>query len=150
MGFDTFIDVEPLMIEGDLPRIPYDAVEFEDEFAVFAGAPVTGIIYQTFPDGRPLSEGRYRDGLPEGTQREWYSNGQLRLEWIAVRGHGSSKASEWYEHGQLKSVRHLSFGRLRQVQEWDEIGRMIRDEEIELDDRTMSFIERMESRLPKE
>jgi antitoxin component YwqK of YwqJK toxin-antitoxin module len=135
--------------DENMRRVRYDDVEFDDQLALVDGRPFTGIIFDLFPDGRTAAEYQYREGLPEGLQREWHRSGGLKKEAVAVRGHGSSEVKEWFESGQLKSVSRAEFGWLTHVTEWREDGALVKDEAIRLDEATLEHIERMRQLLKK-
>jgi antitoxin component YwqK of YwqJK toxin-antitoxin module len=130
----------------DLPRVEFETVEFDDDFARVAGVPFTGVVVTLHPNGQK-GEGIYRDGLPDGPQREWYSNGQLKREWIAIRSHGSSKITEWYESGQMKRRSYARFEWVVREQEWTERGEISRDERIELPEGARKHIAALEREL---
>lgn len=106
-------------------RVNHDGLEFDDQLALLGSAPFTGIAYSEYPDGKLAFQGRYREGLPEGLQEEWYPNGELFQRWIAVRGNGSSESWTWYPDGIQRSYRQARDGRTLKSSAWDEMGRPI-------------------------
>ncbi len=109
--------------EAGEPRIDYDQLELDDQLALFDGTPFTGVVVSHYPDGALESEGRYLDGLPQGEQRQWYSNGQLERRWIAIRGKGSSEEWTWRPDGRPRSHRRNEGWRAIELEAWDETGR---------------------------
>ena len=115
---------------GDAPsedpsRAPVDIerFDFDDDLALLDGIPFTGTMQSTYPDGTLEFLGRYRDGLPEGLNEEWYPNGQLFKRWIAVRGNGVSESWEWYPIGIQRSYRKYDENRLLvERRAWDTTG----------------------------
>ena len=128
-------------------RVLYDDVEFDDQLALVNGKPFTGIIFAQHPNGQLEAEKNYKEGLPEGLQREWYPNGQLKHEWNAIRGHGSSLATEWYENGQMKRRTYCRFGWQVRVQEWTQRGQLCRDERFSLSEVAQRDITNLEKKL---
>src|SRR5436190_22901311 len=82
------------MSEGNLVnRVPEDELDFdENQIFYHAGRLFTGVAFSEEPNGG-LSEFTYRDGLLHGPTREWYGNGQLKLEvhYIENTCHGISR-----------------------------------------------------------
>ena len=111
--------------EANEPRIDYDELELDDQLALLNGMPFTGVVTSRYPDGALESEGRYREGLPEGEQRRWYPDGQLERRWIAIRGKGSSEEWSWRPDGRPRSHRRNEGWRPVELEAWDEAGRPI-------------------------
>lgn len=132
--------------ESGVQRIDFEDVEFDDELALVHGAPFTGIITSAHPNGL-RTEKNYRDGLPEGPQREWYPSGQLKEECIAIRGHGASTIVEWYENGQMKRRTYCRFGFQIRVQEWTQNGQLSRDARIEHTEEVQKYVTNLEKTL---
>jgi hypothetical protein len=108
-----------------IPEAPVDIgrLEFDEDLALLEGVPFNGIIRSEYEDGTLGFLGRYRDGLPEGLNEEWYPNGQLFHRWLAVWGNGVSEAWVWYPNGILRSYR--KYGENRSPLErraWDSTG----------------------------
>src|SRR3954469_6951590 len=86
-------------------RVTFEDVDYDsDQLLTYHDVPYTGEVASIAPGGRPLALRRYRDGsldglsvryddagtliaeeyyrlgIPTGTHREWYSNGQMRSE----------------------------------------------------------------------
>jgi antitoxin component YwqK of YwqJK toxin-antitoxin module len=113
------------MTDADATRVPYDAVEFDDQRALLNGVPFSGILYADYSDGTPEAVYQYVEGLPAGLQRRWHSNGQTQAEWEAIRGRGSAWSREWHPNGSLKCERINEDGRPVIVREWSEEGDLL-------------------------
>lgn len=74
----------------------YSDLEFDDQLALRHGVPFTGIAFSVHYGGNVEFQGNYVEGLPDGLQEEWYSDGQLAGRAIAVRGRGSSESWRWH------------------------------------------------------
>lgn len=71
-------------------------------------------------------ESNYAYGKIHGTQRAWYSNGQLKLEreWVNDEMRGRERA--WHENGQLKYQLQNFDDVETDIKEWDVDGNRIR------------------------
>ena len=113
------------MANAQVSRVPYDAVEFDDDLALLNGIPFSGIIYANYSDDTPEAEYYYVEGLRAGLQKRWHPNGQIEAEWEAVRGKGSAWSRQWYANGSLKSERVNMDNRPVLVREWSEEGDLL-------------------------
>ncbi len=59
------------------------------EITTFQEKPLTGVLIENHPNGKPKSWTKMKDGLPDGLWQEWYENGQLKFNayWLAGKGH---------------------------------------------------------------
>jgi hypothetical protein len=111
------------MSEGSLVTYSYGDVEFDDDMALYEGAPISGVLIGWWGNGAKDCEYHYVDGLKSGWQTEWFSNGQLKREtYVGEDGHVSSR--EWYENGSRKLVRLDRDYFNRWFAEWDGAGLM--------------------------
>ncbi len=115
------------MSTGDVHRVHYDDLEFDDQLALLHDVPFTGVIYAHYADGGPEIEFNYVDGLPSGLQRRWHPSGQLEAEWDAVRGRGSNWSRVWYPNGKMKSERIDEDQFPILLREWSETGELTKD-----------------------
>ncbi len=69
-------------------------------YAMNVEKPFSGIVYNTYPDGKREYEGEYKDGQPNGLLVYWYKNGNKMREgnlkdgmplgrWITYKDDGS-------------------------------------------------------------
>lgn len=63
--------------------------------------PFTGVIFDSYPSEKPLIEIGVKEGIIHGPYREWYENGQLRLERIYNKGIPTGYERRWYSDGTL-------------------------------------------------
>ena len=63
--------------------------------------PFTGIAKDGYKDGKPKAEYPFKNGLMEGTVREWWPNGQKSAETEFQKGERVGKNIEWNEAGKL-------------------------------------------------
>ncbi len=66
------------------------------------GKPVTGLIYELFPDGTLSDYAYYKDGYNHGEDVEFYKSGRLRS--YTLFKYSEFYLYEWYENGQLKEL----------------------------------------------
>lgn len=84
--------------------------------SLYNGLPFTGVIYEYYPNTTQLwSEAEHKDGILDGRQVDYWSNGQIKSEYFQKydRVYGSFK--EWNEQGVL--LTH---------QEYDSLGHFLR------------------------
>lgn len=96
------------------------------------GRPFTGELVDTDESGRVVGLTGYRDGIEDGPQREWFSDGRLQLEGQCDYGSAVGEWREWHANGKL--AEHTVFDRwgdLRRRQRWDEDGVLQDDETSE-------------------
>ncbi|MGB5273752.1 MAG: toxin-antitoxin system YwqK family antitoxin [Flavobacteriaceae bacterium] len=72
------------------------------EITTFQEKPLTGVLIENHPNGKPKSWTKMKDGLPDGLWQEWYENGQLKFNayWLAGKGHGLWEY--YHENGVLR------------------------------------------------
>ncbi|MBF6063795.1 hypothetical protein IU500_24465 [Nocardia terpenica] len=101
----------------------FDPVSWDDDLRLeYQGEPFTGEVVETLGD-QLLSQEFYVNGIPHGPNREWWSNGTLKLDGQARHGLPYGVFRTWHENGQLASEQHFSDdGQLHTVLEWDENG----------------------------
>jgi len=115
-------------------------IEFDGEIICYAGeygqqvcdsskenAPVTGIIYELFPNGNLNYYCGYTEGIQNGECIEFYVNGAIKMISSMRMGvvHGSQVS--WYENGKHKSESIMKYGFLVSCKEWDESGNLTRE-----------------------
>ncbi|UFH35069.1 hypothetical protein [Flavobacterium acetivorans] len=106
----TRIDInDPNLTIDDMPTNWGGAVWLYNE------EPFTGIRYEYFPGTIQLSsEAEFMDGIQHGRQAEYWTNGQIKIEFFENYGgkfYGSFK--EWNDQGVLITYQeHDNFGNL--------------------------------------
>lgn len=86
--------------EDDLDSEPYGP-------ALHQGVRFTGEAEERLPDGTLISLTSYVDGLQDGLEQEWYSNGALRSEGNFRQGMAVGVHHTWDPDGNL--VRQMEF-----------------------------------------
>lgn len=132
--------------DKELPRVLDEDLEYEDDLRLLNGKPFTGIGYQKYPNGQLELEVNYREGLPDGLQREWFANGQLKRKSHAIRGLGTSKMTTWYENGQVQSIALYDVGVKIEYKEWSEDGELLKDEKLTPSPALKTYMERMKNK----
>jgi antitoxin component YwqK of YwqJK toxin-antitoxin module len=128
-------------LEHIVQRVRDDELTEEPDLTyTLDGAPFSGTVFDTFPNGRVWSELEFVNGHQEGAIREWYENGQLKSEGMHLGEgiHGPGK--EWHANGQVKSEWVGELGILIEAKEWDEQGRLIREFRLEPTDPAHEFL----------
>ena len=88
--------IEKRVLIDDLTyKVSKDLMYYEGEL-------FSGIGYDIHSNGQLSKEINYTDGKIHGSYKEWYSNGQLSVEYnINKEGKRDGFWREWYENGQL-------------------------------------------------
>lgn|SRR5690606_4368805 len=74
----------------------------------YNGEPFTGIAYEYWPNSQILhNESEYVDGFEQGLQREYYTNGQLRLEYYKKEDFIYNHMKKWNIQGAL--IYHVEY-----------------------------------------
>lgn len=112
-----------------MQRVPERDLRYDAREALYyhGDHPFTGIAYTTYPDGAPMSETSYRDGLFSGPSRGWWESGSVETEANYAFGvlHGESRA--WHESGRLAAVEVHERGMLIRSHKWDEAGELVEE-----------------------
>jgi len=91
--------------------------------------PITGAVYDSYPNGNKKSAATYTDGILDGSDKYWFENGNLASETIYVNGklHGTQK--KWNESGILIQEMNFENGNLEGVnKEWHSNGKLKKEE----------------------
>jgi len=67
----------------------------------YQGAPFSGVLQYSYPNGNLQTEITYLNGYPEGVCREYYSNGQMMEERYIKYNLSYGHYREWDENGNL-------------------------------------------------
>ncbi|BDT85158.1 hypothetical protein FMUAM8_09220 [Nocardia cyriacigeorgica] len=97
----------------------------DDLRLMYNGEPFTGEAVEAVGD-QLLSQEFYVDGIAHGTTREWWPNGQLKMEGQVRHGLEYGVFRRWHENGQLAAENRFDdYGKLHTVHRWDENGAQI-------------------------
>lgn len=93
------IDIEdPNLTLRDTPT------NWGDGVYLYNGQPFTGIVYEHYPNSTQLSsESEHKDGILDGRQAEYWSNGNLKEEYYQKYDHIIGSFKVWSETGVLIS-----------------------------------------------
>ncbi|MEI2432890.1 hypothetical protein RDV84_04180 [Lysobacter yananisis] len=128
-------------------RVTEDQLDFGlGDQLLYQDQPLTGIVYELYPDGSLKEERSYEDGMPKGLCREWYDNGQLSREWIAQHGFAPDETTEWHRNGQMKSVMRRELGIDVAYSEWDASGQLVIERRLQEDSPTYAVLEKLRER----
>ncbi|MBF6289201.1 hypothetical protein IU457_23840 [Nocardia cyriacigeorgica] len=84
----------------------------DDLRLMYNGEPFTGEAVESVGD-QLLSQEFYVDGIAHGTTREWWPNGQLKMEGQLRHGLECGVFRRWHENGQLAAEKQFDdFGTL--------------------------------------
>ncbi len=85
------------------------------------GAPFSGTVVESLPDGSILGEVDYYHGLPHGPERTYGSDGRLKEERIHYVGM-PVEIRRWHPNGRLAQLVRLELGHKVEEHVWDENG----------------------------
>jgi antitoxin component YwqK of YwqJK toxin-antitoxin module len=107
-------------------RINLDDTSFgddEDEVYRHNGEPITGEVIETDRDGNVIGLTPVVDGVANGVERVWYSDGTLQEEIPVANGVATGTSRRWHPNGRLAEERDFNArGELVSIREWDEHG----------------------------
>lgn len=105
-------------------RIPDEELELMPMMAPWGGGrfsyngvPFTGVSFEYFANTQILAyEAEYIDGYVEGLQREYHSNGQMKMEWFSKDDYVYNYLKKWDEQGNLVYyVEHYDKGGIKKI-----------------------------------
>ena len=69
-----------------------------------AGQPVTGDVSASFPKANLFVKTQMKDGKPNGTMKEYYSNGNLKGQMTWTDGVPNGPVTTYYEDGTIETI----------------------------------------------
>ncbi len=88
-----------------------------------------GVSKQWYDNGQLRVEANYKDGKLDGVYKEWYDNGQLRVEANYKDGNRDGVYKQWHDNGQLRVEANYKDGELDGVsKQWYDNGQLRVDE----------------------
>jgi antitoxin component YwqK of YwqJK toxin-antitoxin module len=119
-----------------MQRVPENKLRYDDVEGVYylGDQPFTGVAYTQYPDGSPMSESEYRDGVFSGVSRGWSRTGSLESESHYLLGALHGKSRQWHTNGQLAEDEDHEYGILVRGKKWDEAGNLTEDFELKESD----------------
>jgi antitoxin component YwqK of YwqJK toxin-antitoxin module len=104
----------------------------EGEIVLYNGAPLTGDVYNTAPNGTLITAKSYRDGLEEGVQREWFPDGTPESEYRVEDNLLVGETLDWHSNGRLARRQVFDeYGELQAREVWDDEGTLQADESFD-------------------
>ncbi len=95
--------------------------------------PFSGIITESYPDGRSRSRSVMSNGLMHGVSEGWYTNGTLQVREHFVEGVSHGLREKWFENGMKLSEAQIKSGKLEGTfKRWHDNGALA--EEIQMKD----------------
>jgi len=79
-----------------------DKLSFKDGIAYTDKVPYTGCMYLNYPNGNLHYEGTLKEGLLDGTYRQYYPEGQLEHEEQMIKGINQGVSKLYWKNGNLK------------------------------------------------
>jgi antitoxin component YwqK of YwqJK toxin-antitoxin module len=110
-----------------------DAVTWDgDQRLLYRDEPFTGEAVETI-GSRIISQTFYIDGIPDGIDREWWSDGSPKSEGQNNHGLAVGTFRNWYVNGQLESEEEFAGdGTLLSRRKWDKDGNPVQPKRCRL------------------
>ena len=123
-------------MNSKMQRVNSDEIEIEyteggSPLYTWEGEPFTGVAFDVDDSGNLISEITYQEGIENGSEKNWYPDGQLESvrnnKWNRI--HGDFK--EWYPDGQVKIEGKCELGYVVWRKSWDDAGNLTEEYDIE-------------------
>ncbi|MDX1693973.1 MAG: hypothetical protein R3208_09420 [Ketobacteraceae bacterium] len=109
-----------------IEKVDEEFFDSDGDLTIYNGIPFTGIGYDPFPDGSGVEyETSYKNGLPHGYKKKWYTPDQMAYEVLCENGLKHGKEIHWYPGGEKKSESLYEFGINICSTKWDEKGNIV-------------------------
>ncbi|MGC4095079.1 MAG: hypothetical protein QM756_45605 [Polyangiaceae bacterium] len=117
-------------------RVPENDLDYDAKRAIYfyGGRPFTGVAISTYPNGAPMAETQYEDGLFHGASRGWWESGKLEAEGNYHFGGAHGQARKWHANGQLAEEEEYEYATLLLRKKWDEAGNLVEEYELKESD----------------
>ena len=79
-------------------------------FSINDKKPLTGLVFQTFQNGKISIECEYKNGLKNGEFSAWYENGNKQFVATFIDNVANSSFKKWHENGNLDIDCHYKNG----------------------------------------
>lgn len=110
------------------------------------GSPYTGIVFEALPSGSITTEYEVKDGLKDGVEKEYYSEGQPESITHYRKGYLHGDVIYYYPDGNKKEKSVFEYGLRREVSEWDEAGTLTRHSAINETDGNYKLLEKLRAK----
>ena len=110
------------------------------------GFPYTGVVFEALPSGSLTAEYEVKNGLKNGAEKEYYSQGNPESITHYRQGYLHGDVIYYYPEGAPKEKSVFEYGLRREVFEWDEIGNLIRHSAIGEDDENYKLLEKLRAK----
>lgn len=119
-----------------MQRVPERDLRYNDREGIYyyGDRPFTGVAFNSYPDGSPMSETRYEDGLFHGPSFVWWRSGQLEAETSYHFGGAHGRSRMWHANGQLAEEEEHEYAILVRSKKWDSAGNLIEEHELQESD----------------
>lgn len=113
-------------------RVNIDDTDFDDSLRYFyQGEPLTGEAVETDLDGNVIELTTFRNGVEEGPQLAWYSDGSPKYESRLSNGNPVGVVRKWYRSGQLQEEREFDqHSKMLGVRQWNDDGSLATEQKI--------------------
>ncbi|RZJ90227.1 MAG: hypothetical protein EOO60_09185 [Hymenobacter sp.] len=119
-----------------------------DRLCAVDGTPYTGMVYEALAHGYVTTEYEVKDGLKDGMEREFYSDGSV--EHVVPYRYGllHGEVIYYYSDGTPKEKSVFEYGILLEEFEWDEFGNLINHRLVPVDSAAFQKVVRLRKNYP--
>lgn len=104
--------------------------EHYSQFCNFAdneiGIPVSGIIYELYPNGNLKSYETYIDGIKNGDYAYFFENGNMKSFGTMLQGVRHGTLTTWYHNGNIETVAIYKYSFEESFKKWDADGNIVK------------------------
>lgn len=113
------------MIQHSNVRVNEELLDADGDLVIFNEKPFTGTGFDPFPDGGGVEyETTYKNGLPHGFKRRWYTASKLCYEVACYNGLKHGDETHWYPNGSMKLRAIYEYGIKVASKSWNQEGQL--------------------------
>lgn len=110
------------------------------------GSPYTGVVFEALPSGSLTAEYEVKEGLKDGVDKEYYSEGYPESITHYHQGHLHGEVIYYYPGGAQKERSIFEYGICTEEFEWDEAGKLLHHSAIGEDDENCKLLEKLRAK----
>lgn len=109
------------------------SVRFNNGVLWYGNLPFSGVLAESYPNGRLKAKTEYQHGKKHGAERMWYPTGELYWRRNYQNGEKDGVHQGWWPNGQKKFLYHFVNGRYDgDAQEWYANGQLAKSQHFAL------------------
>lgn len=115
----------------------------EDLLCYPDGRAYTGIVFEALPSGSLTAEYEVKNGLKDGIEKEYYSEGCIESITHYREGHWHGEVVYYYPEGAPKEKSVFEYGILTEEFQWDAAGNLVHHRVFGENDANFKLLERL-------